>query len=142
MKIYLYDRKRVPYVVRVDMPHKGDGNENKLHFNVETIDGDSALNHQVIDCLHSNPVDLLNVMIDNMRRMTPGILDIKDSYKEDDKRMLEIMKAFNAYDDMCMAYFYNIENQTAIDEYNKWMGAECKSVGEGVQHGFFSFLTL
>ena len=142
MKIYLFDRKRVPYVVRVDMPHKGDGNENKLHFNVETIDGDSALNHQVIDCLHSNPVDLLNVMIDNMRRMTPGILDIKDSYKEDDKRMLEIMKAFNAYDDMCMAYFYNIENQTAIDEYNKWMGAECKSVGEGVQHGFFSFLTL
>ena len=105
MKIYLYDRNRVPYVVRVDMPHKGSDDENKLHFNVETLNGDSALNHQTIDCYNSNPSDLLNVMIENMRRISPGILNIKDSYKEDDKRMLEMMKGFNAYDDMCMAYF-------------------------------------
>ncbi len=44
-------------------------------------------------------MNLLNVMIDNMRRMTPRILNIKDSYKEDDKCVLELMKAFNAYDD-------------------------------------------
>ena len=142
MKIYLYDRNRVPYVVRVDMPHKGSDDENKLHFNVETLNGDSALNHQTIDCYNSNPSDLLNVMIENMRRISPGILNIKDSYKEDDKRMLEMMKGFNAYDDMCMAYFYKKENQTAIDEYNALMGTECKTIEDGVQHGFVTFMTM
>lgn len=142
MKIYLYDRNRVPYVVRVDMPHKGSDDENKLHFNVETLDGKSALNHQAIDCCNSNPSDLLNVMIENMRRISPGILNIKDSYKEDDKRMLEMMKGFNAYDDMCMAYFYKKENQTAIDEYNALMGTECKTIEDGVQHGFVTFMTM
>lgn len=140
MKIYLYDRNRVPYVVRVDMPHKGSDEENKLHFNVETLDGESALNHQAIDCRNSNPSDLLNVMIENMRRISPGILNIKDSYKEDDKRMLEMMKGFNAYDDMCMAYFYRMDNQTAIDEYNALMGTECKTIEDGVQQGFVTFL--
>ena len=109
---------------------------------ITVYNNQQLLNEMIASAKKQRNVDIEYVMIDNMRRMTPGILDIKDSYKEDDKRMLEIMKAFNAYDDMCMAYFYNIENQTAIDEYNKWMGAECKSVGEGVQHGFFSFLTL
>lgn len=142
MKIYLYDRNRVPYVVRVDMPHKGSDDENKLHFNVETLNGDSALNHQTIDCYNSNPSDLLNVMIENMRRISPGILNIKDSYKEEDKRMLEMMKGFNAYDDMCMAYFYKKENQTAIDEYNALMGTECKTIEDGVQHGFVTFMTM
>lgn len=142
MKIYLYDRNRVPYVVRVDMPHKGSDEENKLHFNVETLDGESALNHQAIDCRNSNPSDLLNVMIENMRRISPGILNIKDSYKEDDKRMLEMMKGFNAYDDMCMAYFYRMENQTAIDEYNALMGTECKTIEDGVQQGFVTFITM
>lgn len=140
MKIYLYDRNRVPYVVRVDMPHKGSDEENKLHFNVETLDGESALNHQAIDCRNSNPSDLLNVMIENMRRFSLAILNIKDSYKEDDKRMLEMMKGFNAYDDMCMAYFYRMENQTAIDEYNALMGTECKTIEDGVQQGFVTFL--
>lgn len=142
MKVYLYDMNRVPYVVRVDMPHKGDGNENKLHFNVESLDGNSVLNHKEIDCHHSDPVDLLEVMIENMRRISPGILNIKDSYKEDDKRMLELMKGFNSYDDLCMAYFYNIDNQAAIEEYNKLMGADCKSVKEGVQDGFVFFSTM
>lgn len=142
MKIYLYDRNRVPYVVRVDMPHKGSDDENKLHFNVETLDGKSALNHQAIDCCNSNPSDLLNVMIENMRRISPGILNIKDSYKEDDRRMLEMMKGFNAYDDMCMAYFYRMENQTAINEYNALMGTDCKTIEDGVQHGFVTFMTM
>ena len=142
MKIYLYDTKRVPYVVRVDMPHKGDGNENVLHFNVETLGGDSPLNHKAIDCGNSNPADLLDVMIDNMRRMTPGILNIKDTYKEDDRRMLELMKAFNAYDDLCMAYFLRRENQAALDEYNALMGKNCKTVDEGIQEGFVSFSTM
>ena len=79
-------------------------------------------------------------MIENMRRISPGILNIKDSYKEDDKRMLEMMKGFNAYDDMCMAYFYRMENQTAIDEYNALMGTECKTIEDGVQQGFVTFL--
>ena len=142
MKIYLYDSKRVPYVVRVDMPHKGSENEKLLHFNVETIDGESALNHKAIDCHNSNPADLLEVMIENMRRISPGILNIKDSYREDDKRMLEMMMGFNAYDDMCMAYFYRMENQTAIDEYNALMGMECKTIEDGIQHGFVTFLTM
>ena len=142
MKIYLYDINRVPYVIRVDMPHKGEGNENKLHFNVETLDGDSVLNHKVIDCHHTNPSDLLNVMMENMRRISPGIMNIKDSYKEDDKRMLELMKGFNSYDDLCMAYFYNRENKVAVGEYNKWMGTDCKSVEEGVLHGYISFFTM
>ena len=142
MKIYLYDTKRVPYVVRVDMPHKGDDDENKLHFNVETLDRDSVLNHKAIDCHESNPTDLLNVMIDNMKRMTPNILDTKDSYKEDDKCMLEIMKGFNAYDDLCMAYFLNTDNQEAIEDFNGWMGCNCKNVEEGIQEGFVYFSTL
>ena len=142
MKIYLYDRNRVPYVVRVDMPHKGREDENKLHFNVETLDGESALNHKTIDCRNSNPSDLFDVMIENMRRISPGILNIKDSYKEDDKSMLEMMKGFNAYDDMCMAYFNRKENQTAIDEYNALMGTKCKTIEDGVQQGFVAFLTM
>ena len=142
MKIYLYDTKRVPYVVRVDMPHKGDGNENKLHFNIETLDEVPVLNHKVIDCDNSNPTDLLNVMIENMRRMSPIILETKDSYKEDDKRMLEIMKGFNAYDDLSMAFFSGKDNQAAIDEYNAYMGCDCNTVKEGIQEGFIYFSTL
>jgi len=102
---------------------------------------ESALNLQAIDCRNSNPSDLLDVMIENMRRISPGILNIKDSYKQDDKRMLEMMKGFNAYDDMCMVYFYKKENQTAIDEYNALMGTECKTIEDGVQQGFFTFFT-
>lgn len=142
MKIYLYDVNRVPYVVRVDMPHKGDGDESKLHFNVETLDGDSPLNHKAIDCVVSNPADLLDVMIDNMRRMTPNILSIKDSYKEDDKRMLELMKAFNAYYDLCMAFFMKNENQAALEVFNSLMGTDCKTVDEGIQEGYISFSTM
>lgn len=139
MKIYLYDRKRVPYVVRVDMPHKGDGNENRLHFNVETLGGESPLNHTAIDCVNTNPADLLEVMTENMRRMSPGILDIKDSYKEDDKRMLELMTAFNAYDDLCMAYFLRKGNQDALNYLNATLGTDCKTVEEGIQEGFMCF---
>ena len=142
MKIYLYDTKRIPYVVRVDMPHKGDGDENKLHFNVETIEGESVLNHKVIDCGSSNPSDLLNVMIDNMTRMSIGILNIKDSYKEDDKRMLELMQAFNAYDDMSMAFFQRKDNPTAVTEFNARVGTDCKTVEEGMQEGFMFFSTM
>jgi len=142
MKIYLYDTKRVPYVVRVDMPHKGDGNEKQLHFNVETVGGDSLLNHKVIDCSSTTPSDLLNVMIDNMRRMTPRTLNIKDSYKEDDKRMLELMMGFNAYDDLCTAYFLRRDNQTALDGFNALMGKNCKTVEEGIEEGFVLFSTM
>jgi len=142
MKIYLYDQKRVPYVVRVDMPHKGDGNENRLHFNVETIDGETPLNHTAIDCINANPKDLLSVMIENIRRMSPGILDIKDSYKEDDKRMLELMLGFNAYDDLCMAYFLRNDNQPALEEFNSKIGTDCKTVEEGIQEGFVLFSTM
>lgn len=142
MKIYLYDTKRVPYVVRVDMPHKGDENEKRLHFNVETLDGESELNHKVIECHDANPVDLLDVMIENMRRISPRVLNVKDSYKEDDKRMLEMMKGFNAYDDLSMAYFLRKNNQEAIDEYNTWMGTKCNTVEEGIEDGFLTFLTM
>lgn len=142
MKIYLYDTNRKPYVVRVDMPHKGDGNENVLHFNVETLGGVSPLNHKAIDCSNSNPGDLLDVMIDNMRRMTPRILNVKDSYKEDDECTLELMKAFNAYDDLCMAYFLKRENQTALDEFNALMGMKCKTVEDGIEEGFVFFSTM
>ncbi len=142
MKIYLYNTERVPYVVRVDMPHKGEEGENKLHFNVETLDGSSVLNHKAIDCKNSNPADLLNIMIENMRRMTPDILNIKDSYKEDDRCMLEIMKGFNAYDDLCMAFFHKEENQSAIINYNKYMGTNCKTVEEGILDGFIFFSTM
>ena len=142
MKRYLYDTKRIPYVVRVDMPHKGEGNENKLHFNVETIDEESSLNHTVIDCVNTNPADLLKVMIDNMRRISPGILDIKDSYKEDDKQMLDYMKAFNTYDDMSMAYFQRKDDQTAVEEFNAKVGTDCKTVEEGIQEGFIFFSTM
>lgn len=142
MKIYLFDRKRVPYVIRVDMPHKGDGNENKLHFNVETIEGESPLNHTLIDCVNTNPADLLTVMIENMRRMSPGILEIKDSYKEDDKQMLNYMKAFNAYDDLCMAYYLRKDDQVALEEFNARTGSDCKTVEDGIQEGFLFFSTL
>ena len=142
MKIYLYDTKRVPYVVRVDMPHKGDEDENKLHFNVDNLDDASVLDHTVIDCHNSNPTDLLHVLIDNMRRMTPTILETKDSYKEDDKRMLEIMKGFNAYDDLCMAYFLGKENQVAINEFNTYLACDYKTVEECIQEGFVFFSTL
>ena len=81
-------------------------------------------------------------MIDNMRRMTPNILDTKDSYKEDDKRMLKIMKGFNAYDDLCMAYFLSTDPQKAIEEFNGLMGYDCKTVEEGIQEGFVYFSTL
>ena len=67
---------------------------------------------------------------------------MKDSYKEGDKRMLEMMKSFKVYDDMCMAYFYRMENQTAIDEYNTLMGTDCKMIEDGVQQVFFTFLTM
>lgn len=142
MKIYLYDSKRVPYVVRVDMPHKGDVDENKLHFNVERLDGDCPLNHKTIECVRTNPVDLLSVMFDNMRRMVPNILRIKNSYKADDKRMLGLMTAFNAYDDLCMAFFMNKDNQEALDGYNSLMNTNCKTVEEGIQDGFLNFSTL
>lgn len=142
MKIYLYDSKRVPYVVRVDMPHKGDEDENRLHFNVDNLYDNSVLDHTVIDCHNSNPTDLLHVLIDNMRRMTPAILETKDSYKEDDKRMLEIMKGFNAYNDLCMAYFLGEDNQAAIYEFNASINCTCKTVEEGIQEGFLYFSTL
>ena len=116
-----------------------DGNENRLHFNVETLGGESPLNHTAIDCVNTNPADLLEVMTENMRRMSPGILDIKDSYKEDDKRMLELMTAFNAYDDLCMAYFLRKENQDALNYLNATLGTDCKTVEEGIQEGFMCF---
>ena len=100
------------------------------------------MNHKVIECHDANPVDLLDVMIENMRRISPRVLNVKDSYKEDDKRMLEMMKGFNAYDDLSMAYFLRKNNQEAIDEYNALMGTDCKTIEEGVQHGFVTFMTM
>lgn len=35
LKIFLFDRNRVPYLIRVDMPHKG---EPDLHFNIRTAE--------------------------------------------------------------------------------------------------------
>ena len=56
--------------------------------------------------------------------------------------MLEMMKGFNAYDDLSMAYFLRKNNQEAIDEYNALMGTDCKTIEEGVQHGFVTFMTM
>ena len=96
----------------------------------------------MIECHDANPVDLLDVMIEIMRRISPRVLNVKDSYKEDDKRMLEMMKGFNVYDDLSMAYFLRKNNQEAIDEYNTLMGTKCNTVEEGIEDGFLTFLTM
>lgn len=37
---------------------------------------------------------------------------------------------------------YRMENQTAINEYNALMGTDCKTIEDGVQHGFVTFMTM
>ena len=72
----------------------------------------------------------------------PSRLPYLEANGLDHGEVYEMMKGFNAYDDLSMAYFLRKNNQEAIDEYNALMGTDCKTIEEGVQHGFVTFMTM
>jgi hypothetical protein len=139
MKIYLYDSKDRPRVIRVDMPHKGDGGEQYLHFNVKPTFAGEEYDHHVITTELDQIDSTLDSLKEAMYRECPNLFVTNDSGSDDDDAMLHEMHRFLAYEDMATRYVVKEEQEEVLKDYCKITGKQFDSLNAALEHSYFSF---
>lgn len=138
LKIFLFDSKDRPRVIRIDMPHKGGGGGQYLHFNVKPNYEGECFDHQIItkdlDQVHSALQSLKEAML----RECPNLFVIKDSTGEDDNAMLLEMQRFLAYEDMTTEYFKE-RKDVDLNDYCKITGMKFDNLNAAIEDAYFSF---
>lgn len=139
MKIYLFDSKDRPRVIRVDMPHKGEGGEKYLHFNVTPTFAGEKFDHLVL----SEDLDQVQFTLDSLKeavlRECPNLIVVQDSGSADDEAMLHEMQRFLAYEDMTTRYVVKEEQEEALNDYCKIAGTDFDNLNAALEDAYFSF---
>lgn len=139
MKIYLFDKKDRPRVIRIDMPHKGEGDERFLHFNVQPVFEDEQFDHQVItyDCVGIQSV--LESVREAMIRECPNLFDIQDSDADADDAVLDEMRRFLAYNDIATQYVARENEIEALMRYNELCHTEYTTLSDALGDAYLFF---
>lgn len=139
MKIYLFDNKDRPRAIRVDMPHKGEGGERYLHFNVKPTFQGEKYDHLVIsenlDQVHSTLDSLREAMI----RECPNLIVINDSNGDEDDAILSEMYQFLAYEDMTTEYVVKERKDKALNDYCIMTGLKFNNLYAALENAYLSF---
>ena len=139
MKIYLFDNKDRPRVIRIDMPHKGERGEKYLHFNVTPTFPDEKFDHLVL----TEDLDQVQFTLDSLKeamlRVCPNLIVIRDSGSADDEAMLHEMQRFLAYEDMTTRYIVKEEQEEALSDYCKVAGSNFYNLNTALEEAYLSF---
>ena len=136
LKIFLFDRKRVPYLIRVDMPHKGEAD---LHFNIRTADDKHlAEDHSPIAADSEGIENALQSVRDAMTQLCPNLIKWVDTDRENDDKVLKDMLLLNAMDDVSLDYLKGKEDNDHLrsfsELYGKQYDTQCDALFEGYQY--------
>ena len=142
MKIYLFDSKDRPRVIRVDMPHKGEGGEQYLHFNVKPIYEGETYDHQTITHNLDGIQSVLESIREAMNRECLNLIDIKDSDADADDAVLAEMHRFLAYEDMTTKCFLNEQNEALLNHYNVISQTSFTTLKEAVEDAYLYFYSI
>ena len=139
LKIYLFDCKDRPRVIRVDMPHKGEGNEKYFHFNVNPVFTGEQFDHKVItkDCNHIQSV--LESIREAMSRECFNLFEIKDSDADADDDILNEMQRFLVYEDMTTAYIIKDDVEDSLNRYNIIAQTDFSTINEALEDAYLAF---
>ena len=139
MKIYLFDNKDRPRVIRVDMPHKGEGGEEYLHFNVTPCFSNEKYDHLVL----TEDLDQVQFTLDSLKeavlRECPFLVVVQDSGSADDEAILHEMQRFLAYEDMTTRYVVKKEQEKALSDYCKITGSDFHNLNSALEDAYLSF---
>ena len=139
MKIFLFDSKDRPRVIRVDMPHKGDGGERYLHFNVNPTFHGEKYDHLVI----SEELDQVQFTLDSLKeavqRECPNLIVVQNSGRAEDDMMLLEMRRFLAYEDMTTEYVVKERKDEALNDYCIITGSKFDNLNAAIEHAYFSY---
>lgn len=139
LKIYLFDSKDRSRVIRVNMPHKGEGNEKYLHFNVNPVFTGEQFDHKVItkDCDHIQSV--LESIREAMSRECFNLFEIKDSDADTDDDILNEMQRFLVYEGMTAAYITKDDVEDFLNRYNTIAQTDYSTINEALEDAYLAF---
>lgn len=138
LKIFLFDRNRVPYLIRVDMPHKG---EPDLHFNIRTAeDKHIAEDHTPIAADSKGIENALQAVRDAMTQLCPNLIKWTDTDRESDEMVLNDMLMLNAMDDVSLDYLKGQKNEENLRRFSELYGKPYDNQAEALFDGYQYFV--
>lgn len=108
MKLFLFDQKKNPLLIRLDLPHAG---YNYLHANISTvrgkkIEGDDHMEFDA-NCTPKDLNVLFNSIHESIKEQTPNLFKIVDSTDKDENMVFSEMQKFLEYETLCMNVLIN-----------------------------------
>ena len=138
IKLYLYDKNMTPYLVRIDMPHKG---EPHLHFNVRNYDGEAwPDNHVFIENDIMNIEHSLKGVEDAIVNICPNIIKWVDSTKDDDDSILKDMLLLKSVFEVSQDYLKGVNDQGHLTELSRLYGREYSSQTDALLDCYLEFI--
>lgn len=119
MKIFLFDRNRIPVLLRIDLPHSGS---EFLHINQSTVKGEKLLcDHFEIECDQTAEeiTPVLESLKKSMSLQTPNLFKQIDTNIRDEQQVFQEMQKFVDYNELCLKY---LEKNDCTKELNKVAG--------------------
>lgn len=135
MKLFLFDSKGEPTLIRLDMPHKGI---NSIHFNIRTLYDKCKDDHLAIS---SDPEELESVFDTLQEQMAKECCHLfvwKDSTSTDDDQVLEEMKCFKLIDALSMDYLSHHEASDALPPFCEAMEQHFDKLSDAIMEGYLS----
>ena len=141
MKIFLFDSKDRPRVIRIDMPHKGKDGEQYLHFNVKPVFDGESFDHHIITHNCDQIQSVLESVREAMIRECPYLFEIKDTDEDEDDTVLSDMERFLIYESLTTEYIVQEHIKEALDHYNAHMQTHFLTLNEALEDAYLHFYT-
>ena len=130
MKFFLFDPNLVPYLVRIDMPHKG---ENDLHFNIRTADNKNLKeDHIPIEYNIEHVENTLEGVKEGIMSLCPNLIDWSNSTRDDDEQILSDMKLLLAFDLVSQDYLAGIKDEEHLEVLSSLFGKSFDSQADAL----------
>lgn len=139
LKVFLFDSKDRPRVIRVDMPHKGNANEHYLHFNVKPVFQGENYDHQVITHCSEHIETVFDGLREAMNRECLNLYSCRDSDSNDDDNVLAEMQRFLSYEDMATSYIAKENEIATLNQYNTLAQTNFSTLKEALEDAYLLF---
>ena len=134
LKIFLFSNNGSPTLIRIDLPHKG---VPYIHYNVETLDSSGEENHRKIDCEIIDDKDIFTSLLEQVVNECPNLIQWKDSFAEDDKKVLKDMHIFLFLNELSLDYYQEQEDKKHLQLFSEFMGKTYTDIVDAITEGYF-----
>jgi len=134
LKIFLFSSNGTPTLIRIDLPHKG---VPYIHYNVETLDSSGEENHRKIDCEIIDDKDIFTSLLEQVVNECPNLIQWKDSFAEDDKKVLKDMHIFLFLNELSLDYYQEQEDKKHLQLFSEFMGKTYTDIVDAINEGYF-----